>query len=155
MPVSLNKSANKEKVVKNILVPVDGSSNSLRAVKFAISEAKHGLTTIHLLHVVPEFDDYGMVGAYLSEHQRRQVMNKRADAILKRGTAALQAARSKYKVHMVVGDTAEKIAATAHRLRCSSIIMGTRGMGMLGTLVLGSIATKVIHLAKVPVTLVK
>jgi nucleotide-binding universal stress UspA family protein len=56
---------------------------------------------------------------------------------------------------MVVGDTAEKIAATARRLRCSSIVMGTRGMGMLGTLVLGSIATKVIHLAKVPVTLVK
>lgn len=141
--------------MKNILVPVDGSSNSLRAVKFAIAEAKHGPTTIHLLHVVPGFDDYGMVGAYISEHQRRQIMNKRADAILKRGTAALKAARTVFKVHMVVGETAEKIATTARRLHCSSIIMGTRGMGMLGTLVLGSIATKVIHLAKVPVTLVK
>lgn len=141
--------------MKNILLPVDGSSNSLRAVKFAIAEAKHGPTTIHLLHVVPGFDDYGMVGAYISEHQRRQIMNKRADAILKRGTAALKAARAEYKVHMVIGDTAGKIAATARRLRCSSIIMGTRGMGTLGTLVLGSIATKVIHLAKVPVTLVK
>lgn len=141
--------------MKNILVPVDGSSNSLRAVKFAIAEAKHGPTAIHLLHVVPSFDDYGMVGAYISEHQRRQIMNKRAEAILRRGTAALKAARTKHKVHMVVGDTAEKIAATARRLRCSSIVMGTRGMGMLGALVLGSIATKVIHLAKVPVTLVK
>jgi nucleotide-binding universal stress UspA family protein len=141
--------------MKNILVPVDGSSNSLRAVKFAISEAKHGRTTIHLLHVVPGFDDYGMVGAYMSGHQRRQIMNKCADAMLKRGTAALRAARVAFTVHMAVGETAEKIAVTARRLRCSSIVMGTRGMGMLGTLVLGSIATKVIHLAKVPVTLVK
>ncbi|MEN9783544.1 MAG: hypothetical protein RJA24_887, partial [Pseudomonadota bacterium] len=91
----------------------------------------------------------------ISEHQRRQIMNKRADTILKRGTTALQTAGVEFKVHMVVGETAEKIAATARRLRCSSIVMGTRGMGMLGTLVLGSIATKVIHLAKVPVTLVK
>jgi nucleotide-binding universal stress UspA family protein len=141
--------------LKNILVPVDGSSNSLRAVKFAIQEAEQGQMTIHLLHVVPAFDDYGMVGAYISEHQRRQIMSKRADAILKRGVTALGAATAKFKVHMVVGDTAGKIAATARRLKCSSIIMGTRGMGMLGALVLGSIATKVIHLAKVPVTLVK
>jgi nucleotide-binding universal stress UspA family protein len=33
--------------------------------------------------------------------------------------------------------------------------MGTRGMGAIGNLVLGSVATKVIHLTEVPVTLVK
>ena len=33
--------------------------------------------------------------------------------------------------------------------------MGTRGMRALGNLALGSTATKVIHLAEVPVTLVK
>lgn len=35
------------------------------------------------------------------------------------------------------------------------IVMGTRGMGALGNLALGSTATKVVHLADVPVTLVK
>jgi nucleotide-binding universal stress UspA family protein len=33
--------------------------------------------------------------------------------------------------------------------------MGTRGMGAIGNVFLGSIATKVVHLASVPVTLVK
>jgi nucleotide-binding universal stress UspA family protein len=35
------------------------------------------------------------------------------------------------------------------------IVMGTRGQGAVGNLLLGSVATKVIHLSKVPVTLVK
>ncbi len=35
------------------------------------------------------------------------------------------------------------------------IVMGTRGMGALANLALGSTATKVVHLAEVPVTLVK
>jgi nucleotide-binding universal stress UspA family protein len=36
-----------------------------------------------------------------------------------------------------------------------AIVMGTRGLGVVGGLVLGSIASKVVHLVKVPVTLVK
>jgi nucleotide-binding universal stress UspA family protein len=47
------------------------------------------------------------------------------------------------------------IANLARRLRCDSIVMGTRGMTALGNLVLGSLATRVVHLAGVPVTLVK
>ncbi|MFN5167526.1 MAG: universal stress protein [Pseudomonadota bacterium] len=35
------------------------------------------------------------------------------------------------------------------------IVMGSRGMGALGNLAFGSVATKVVHLADVPVTLVK
>jgi nucleotide-binding universal stress UspA family protein len=35
------------------------------------------------------------------------------------------------------------------------IAMGTRGMGTIGNLLMGSVATKVVHLASVPVTLVK
>jgi len=38
---------------------------------------------------------------------------------------------------------------------CDAIIMGTRGMGSLANLVIGSVTTKVIHLVEVPVTLIK
>jgi nucleotide-binding universal stress UspA family protein len=38
---------------------------------------------------------------------------------------------------------------------CDGIVMGTRGMSAVGNLVMGSVATKVIHLTKLPVTLVK
>jgi nucleotide-binding universal stress UspA family protein len=38
---------------------------------------------------------------------------------------------------------------------CDGIIMGTRGLGPIGNLVMGSVATKVIHLTTLPVTLIK
>ena len=47
------------------------------------------------------------------------------------------------------------IADSAEREGCDAIVMGTRGMGSIGSLMLGSVATKVVHLTKLPVTLVK
>lgn len=143
--------------MKKILLPVDGSSNSMRAVKFAIAEAKLSNAELHLVHVIAEFDDYGMIRAYISEKQRARMMKARAAAILKRAETLIRKAKVACKVHVEISEdgVAERIAETARRLRCGLIVMGTRGMGTLGSLVLGSIATKVIHAAKVPVTLVK
>ncbi len=143
--------------MKKILVPVDGSSNSIRAVKFALEEAKHAPVSIHLLHVMAAFDDYGMMRAYISKSQGDRLMRARAAEILKRAAAPVQKAKVDFKTHIAGGNTevASRIADAARRLRCHSIVMGTRGMGSLGNLVLGSVATKVIHATRVPVTLVK
>ncbi len=143
--------------MKKMLVPVDGSSNSMRAVKFAIDEAKQGSASIHLLHVIAPFDDYGMMQAYISKRQRDLLMKERAAAILKRAAMPIGKAGVAFKLHIddAEGDVATRIANVTRRLRCGSIVMGTRGMGSLGNLVLGSIATKVIHATRVPVTLVK
>ena len=54
-----------------------------------------------------------------------------------------------------VGPIGETIAAYAKEQGCDHIIMGTRGLGAVTGMVLGSVATKVIHLANAPVTLVK
>src|SRR5690606_20077944 len=58
-------------------------------------------------------------------------------------------------VKVLVGQIAETIVEYADMHACDQIIMGTRGLGRIGNLALGSIATKVIHLANIPVTLVK
>ena len=47
------------------------------------------------------------------------------------------------------------IADCARDLQCDAIVMGTRGLGAIQTLLLGSVAVKVIHLADQPVTLIK
>jgi len=60
-----------------------------------------------------------------------------------------------YREHVLIGDPAAEIVRVAKAEGVDAIVMGTRGMRALGNLALGSTATKVIHLAEVPVTLVK
>lgn len=138
-----------------ILVPVDGSANSLRALACAIAQAKRNKAMVHVLNVYQPPDDYGMVKAYLSKQRYREMAAERGRAALAPAIKKLQRSRIKYVAHIINGDIAETIARAAKRLKCESIIMGTRGMSALGNLVLGSVANKVLHLAAIPVTFVK
>jgi nucleotide-binding universal stress UspA family protein len=141
--------------MRNILVPVDGSGNALRAVDHAARQAAGGRAKLHLLTVEPPLDDYGMVRAYLSARQHAKAMKLRSASILERYAARARTHNVKFTAHMAIGDVPNSIVRAARRLRCGSIVMGTRGMGPLKGLILGSVATKVLHLARVPVTLVK
>jgi len=55
-----------------------------------------------------------------------------------------------YTDHTAVGHIAEAISRHAEKLGCDFIVMGTRGMGTIANLVLGSVATQVIHLVHTP-----
>ena len=54
-----------------------------------------------------------------------------------------------------VGDPAETIVQYAREKNCDQILMGTQGMGSLSGFVMGSVASKVVHLSPVPVLLTK
>lgn len=60
-----------------------------------------------------------------------------------------------FQYYSRIGEPGQAITSFAKRTGCKEIVMGTRGLGRVSGLVLGSVATKVIHLAPVPVTLVK
>jgi nucleotide-binding universal stress UspA family protein len=82
------------------------------------------------------------------------------EAALEGARAWLDDAKIAYASHVEVGDVAQSIARCVKQLHCDQVIMGTRGLGSGGIaavsgLLLGSIATKVLHLVNVPVTLVK
>jgi nucleotide-binding universal stress UspA family protein len=139
----------------NLLVPVDGSPCSLRALAHAIRDVRGARVTVHLLNVQPVYDEYGMIPAYLSRRRYLALVRARAEAALAPGVARLKRAGVKHLAHTVFGETAPAIVRTARRLRCESIVMGTRGMGAIGGLLLGSVANRVIHLATTPVTFVK
>jgi len=58
-------------------------------------------------------------------------------------------------MHVMVGPIAETLAGEAKRLKCDLIIMGTRGMGAVSGMLLGSVATKTVHLAPCPIVLIR
>ena len=60
-----------------------------------------------------------------------------------------------YKAGILVGKVAESIVQHAAKTRCDLIFIGTHGRTEAANMLLGSTATKVLHISKVPVLLVR
>jgi len=140
-----------------LLVPVDGSEHSSRTVDYLLKNIngyKDG-AEIHLLNVQPPMPYGSRVSSVIGHDKINQYHHDEGMVALKTAMQKLDAANVKYHYHIGVGDEAETIVKYAEEKSCDQILMGTRGMGSVSSLLLGSVATKVIHLAKVPVVLVK
>lgn len=139
-----------------ILVPIDGSDNALRAVKYAVHVAKeHKAASIHLVTVHPEPVVYGEIAIYVDRNKVEEAQREHAQALLQPAAKVAAASGVDFAEEILVGDAAASIVQRAEELECDVIVMGTRGLGAWGNLALGSVATKVVHLTKLPVTLVK
>jgi len=142
--------------MRKLLVPFDGSANALRALTYAISLAKkNGPLSIHVVtaHEAPEV--YGEIAVYVSHEKMAELQRRQSETVLRVAEQILQEAAVPYTKEILVGNVAELIARRADELACDSIVMGTRGLTAIGNLVMGSVATKVVHSANIPVTLVK
>jgi nucleotide-binding universal stress UspA family protein len=138
-----------------ILIPVDGSESSRRAAKHVVDLAQ-GLepVDIHILNVQPPIMS-GQVRMFVGQDVIDQYHKEESALALKPVRELLDQAGITYTAHSAVGHIAETIARIARDLHCDLIVMGTRGMSPIRNLVLGSVATQLIHLADIPVTLVK
>jgi nucleotide-binding universal stress UspA family protein len=139
-----------------VLVPVDGSKNSDRAVAYAIGFIANSKAPVelHVLNVQLPIVSGG-VRMFIKHEDIEAYHQDTGQDALRTAREQLDKAGQAY-VHVVrVGPLGETIAAYAQQQACDHIIMGTRGLGAVSGMVLGSVATKVIHLADAPVTLVK
>jgi nucleotide-binding universal stress UspA family protein len=136
-----------------VLTPVDGSDNSLRTVQFVLQKAalyKEPLE-IHLLNVQRPFP-----GTIRGVHeQAEQYHHDEGIKALAGARKLLDATGLKYTYHISVGEAGEVIAHFCKDKEIQQVVMGTRGASSVANMLLGSVATKVLHLVEVPVTLVK
>ena len=139
-----------------ILLPVDGSENSLRAVQhvIAMKEQYSDPIEVHLLNVQLPVAS-GAVKMFISQQQLNDFYRDEGMAALKDARALLDQAGVSYQHHIGVGDLAGTITAYAKDKQCRQIVIGTRGRGSFAGALLGSVATKVVHLADIPVLLIK
>jgi len=141
-----------------ILLAIDGSEHAERAVAHLIGLIRDGgllggNTEIHTLHVrplLPERVSRTMTAEELDRHYQQD-----SDAACRTAASMLQNAGVEFIQHTRTGAPAENIVFCAKTLLCDSIIMGTHGAGFVAGVLLGSVASKVVHLTEVPVTLVK
>jgi len=139
-----------------VLLPVDGSKSATRAAKKLVETLAwyKGRPQIDLLAVhlpVPRFANMGVV---VSKQMIERYYAEECRNMLKPSRKILDAAHVKYVVHTAVGPVAESIIEQAKRSGSNIIYMGTRGMTALSNMVLGSVTTKVLHLAHIPVVLI-
>ena len=139
-----------------ILVPIDGSKSSERVVDYLIRQSgSYGAAGVelHLVNVQPAMS--GRTSALVSRSALKRYHQEEGERALKPARKRLDAAKVAYSHHISVGEPAEVIAGYIKELKCNQVAMGTRGMGTVSNLLLGSVATKVIHLSPVPILLVK
>jgi nucleotide-binding universal stress UspA family protein len=138
-----------------ILLPVDGSEVSLKAVRLAISLLQQGLSgSVVLANVQEPATLYEMVVAPDAEVLER-VSNAAGMDALAPAESLLVDAGVVYEREIASGDPAHTIVDIVERFSCDLVIMGARGSSALRSALLGSVSNEVLHAAPVPVMIVK
>lgn len=141
--------------IQLILYPTDGSESAGKALDYAANLAASAKAKVLVLHVQqrigheripPELEELERV-----EHIRlteADVLRGVAEGVARRAEKALHAKGVTDTEHVVVeGDPAQEILALAKARKVDTIVIGTRGLGDLAGLLLGSVSHKVAQLA--------
>jgi nucleotide-binding universal stress UspA family protein len=146
-------------MINTIVVGVDGSANSKKALEFACGiAAKYG-ASLHLVHFAqPLTSDHALTLGAASV----LASGTRAD-LTKVGRSVVGAAKDLAKsrgctnvtTEVTFGDPARGIIDSARSLPADMIVLGSRGLGELSGMLLGSVSHKVSHLAPCTCVVVK
>jgi nucleotide-binding universal stress UspA family protein len=141
-------------MLSKILVPVDGSENSLRALNHAIYIAKNIGADVTAMHVI-ESPPTVYVG---SQRLLNEILGKlRADSASILGKCKQVAEKNNLQIETAAGEggIAPNIVRYAEKGCFDTIIIGRQGKGRLKEMLLGSISSNVLHHAKCSVMIVK
>ncbi|KPK18347.1 MAG: hypothetical protein AMJ67_10335 [Betaproteobacteria bacterium SG8_41] len=143
-----------------ILVPIDGSEHALVAVQEVIQLAAKlaqpaEVLLLNVQHPVPaKFLLLGK-GTPSDKRELEAPLREAGEETLQPARDLLERAKITHACHVELGHPAETIAKFARTFHCEMIVMATRGLNAGAGLLLGSVATKVVHLAEIPVLLVR
>lgn len=139
--------------MKKLLVPFDGSPNAMRALRYAVDLAC-AIPGVEL-EILNVQDPVLLRSHSGSETDIRRLQDEEGKKLCTPASELVKGAGVPHRLVTRVGSPANQIAEHLHASGCDAIIMGTRGMGPVASLMIGSVATRVIGLVDVPVTLVK
>ena len=141
-----------KKKISKILVPLDGSENSVRGLETAITLARScdaTITGIHSIYAPPhsEFKGVGSVGDAYNVNMKKFI-NEAKTLAAKNGIV--------FTDKIVRGEIGYNIIKIAHgKTKFDMIVMGSRGRSNTKEIFFGSVSNYVIHTSKIPVVIVK
>ncbi len=134
--------------MRHVLIAIDGSDEAAKALEYVIVRRTNGeKIKASVLYVQPRPLVRNVeIDRILAKDQEKVLAQERVRRFLK----SLRATPM-----VLIGDPAKVIIKVAAERRCDEIVLGSRGQGKVRQLLLGSVASKVVQLSKLPVTLVK
>lgn len=143
---------------KHILVPVDGSDKSALAALHAAELASKLGSELYLFHVVPSLPPYLDTAPDSLSRIQQSIMDelsKQGKIILSKVKDDLSAYGLTIHTDISVGNPASEIIKKAKEINCELIVMGSRGLGDIKGILMGSVSNRVTKHAGCPVLVVR
>lgn len=143
-----------EIVLHKVLVPIDGSKASYKALSHAVYIAKHNKIELTLLYVVDlnkEVSDFERVS--LSGYVPENIKSKGIEILNKLAKEIPQ--EIKINTSIKIGFPTEVIVEKAKNENYDIIVMGSRGLGKIKSIFMGSVSQYVLKYAHCPVLIVR
>lgn len=140
-----------------ILVPIDGSKNSIKAVKVAADIASSKRDDVYLMTVIPFIPGIDLEISAKEMDKLELSMKNRGEGIIKKAQRVLSVKKIKAKTIISAAvSAADEILDVAEKKKMNLIILGSQGLGGAATrFFMGSVASKVVRHAPCSVYIVK
>ena len=139
--------------MKRVLLPIDGSANSMKAVQHVIGRCSTDWSIeLHLLHVCTPFSYH--IARFVSRRDIAGYQRDEAARALKPAQQLLDARGIPYTTHVEFGDRAQTINAVARRIHADQLVIGTARKNSLTRMIEDSVTNKVLEQTQVPVEII-
>jgi nucleotide-binding universal stress UspA family protein len=141
-----------------IVVGVDGSDHSRRALSWAMRQAASHHVPLTALAVRPNpvrpaTGIYWGAHAYPEDSHNSEVAQKAVEEMVEQAGNEIGETPPEVTVNVVTGDPAEELINASHD--ADMVVVGSRGSGGFTSLLLGSVSNKVTHHAACPVVVIR
>jgi len=139
----------------NILLAIDGSGASDRAARYVVQLARQLSQPPTLVLVNVSAPLLPQAARKLGRKATAEYYASNSEHAVRKARRILERAGLAHDESFPVGDAAAEIARLADKHDSDLIVMGSRGQTALRSLILGSVATKVLALSKTPLTVIR
>jgi len=141
-------------VFNTILVAIDGSEASQRALEMAVDMAKAGNANLHAAYVV-ETGLFSSLPADNTVEIMYSVLQKEGESVLEKAKVSAAAKGVSLTGHIKSGHAGSEVITLADKIKADVIIVGSHGKSQTDRLLIGSVSTFVVTHSKVSTLVVR
>ena len=146
---------------RKLLCGVDGSPESMKALREAVALAKILNASVDILYVIPsriyaQFAEQDVV-THSSDGKTEHIslLQKEENELFEVIRTLAEEIGHEVNIHTRVGDAIEGLVEFSTSNSIDLVVVGSSGKGMADRLILGSVSTGVVHQSRVPVLVIK